>query len=180
VIDSFWTFQRVDGLISSQAFILFKHYFSLHFGSSFTNAKVGITSVRSDLRRCYQAMFPMLYSVYDLCYFVNLLTLTYIWIFPSSKILFIVCYMLSHGPVALAIVLWKNSLVFHSECVAAHEFSRSLTSSLVSGLDKVTSLFIHMYSRRTPLHSRRIRLPFQVSSTDLVHHSLAPTIRPAT
>ena len=123
---------------------------------------------------------PTPYLVYDLCYFVNLLTLTYIWIFPSSKILFIVCYVLSHGPVALAIVLWKNSLVFHSECFAAHTFRRCLTLlALVSGLDKVTSLFIHMYGRRILLHSRRISFPFQVSSTDLVHHSLALTIRSA-
>lgn len=52
--------------------------------------------------------------VYDLCYFVNLLTLIYLWVFPSSKILFVVCYTLSHGPVGLAIVFWRNSLVFHS------------------------------------------------------------------
>ena len=52
--------------------------------------------------------------VYDFCYFVNLLTLLYLWVFPSSKILFTVCYTLSHGPLGLAIVLWRNSLVFHS------------------------------------------------------------------
>jgi hypothetical protein len=56
-----------------------------------------------------------IFLVYDLCYFVNLLTLLYLWIFPSSKILFTVCYTLSHGPLALAIVLWRNSLVFHSK-----------------------------------------------------------------
>ncbi|CAF3906586.1 unnamed protein product [Rotaria sordida] len=66
------------------------------------------------------------YFTFDLCYFVNLLTLIYLWILPSSKILFAVCYSLTHGPLALAIVLWKNSLVFHS-------------------FDKVTSIFIHMY-----------------------------------
>jgi hypothetical protein len=53
--------------------------------------------------------------VYDLCYFVNLLTLLYLWVFPSSKILFTVCYTLSHGPLGFAIVLWRNSLVFHSK-----------------------------------------------------------------
>jgi hypothetical protein len=53
--------------------------------------------------------------VYDLCYFVNVLTLLYLWVFPSSKILFTVCYTLSHGPLAFAIVLWRNSLVFHSK-----------------------------------------------------------------
>lgn len=79
--------------------------------------------------------------VYDLCYFVNVLTLIYLWIFPSSKILFTVCYTLSHGPLALAIVLWRNSLVFHSKSLPI-EISLSFSFSL--GLDKVTSLFIHM------------------------------------
>jgi hypothetical protein len=56
--------------------------------------------------------------VYDLCYFVNVLTLLYLWVFPSSKILFTVCYTLSHGPLGFAIVLWRNSLVFHSKFVS--------------------------------------------------------------
>lgn len=60
-------------------------------------------------------MFSFCILVYDLCYYVNLLTLLYLWIFPSSKILFTVCYTLSHGPLAFAIVLWRNSLVFHSK-----------------------------------------------------------------
>ncbi|CAF3104605.1 unnamed protein product [Rotaria sp. Silwood2] len=79
------------------------------------------------------------YSVFDLCYFVNLLTLIYLWILPSSKILLAVCYSLAHGPVALAIVLWRNSLVFHS-------------------FDKVTSIFIHLYPPLT-LFTLRWLLP---------------------
>ncbi|CAF1087270.1 unnamed protein product [Adineta ricciae] len=66
------------------------------------------------------------YFIYDLCYYANLLTLIYIWILPTSEILFSVCYTLAHGPLAVAIILWRNSLVFHS-------------------FDKVTSIFIHMY-----------------------------------
>ncbi|CAF1432886.1 unnamed protein product [Rotaria magnacalcarata] len=82
------------------------------------------------------------YSVYDLCYFVNLLTLLYLWVFPSSIILFTVCYMLSHGPLIFAIVLWRNSLVFHS-------------------LDNVTSVFIHMYPALT-LFTIRWLLPINL------------------
>ncbi|CAF0786728.1 unnamed protein product [Rotaria sp. Silwood1] len=82
------------------------------------------------------------YFVYDLCYFVNVLTLLYLWVFPSSKILFTVCYTLSHGPLGIAIVLWRNSLVFHS-------------------LDKVTSLFIHMYPPLT-LFTLRWLLPLDL------------------
>ncbi|CAF1251574.1 unnamed protein product [Rotaria sordida] len=99
------------------------------------------------------------YSLYDLCYFVNLLTLVYLWILPSSTILFTVCYMLSHGPLAFAIVLWHNSLVFHS-------------------LDKVTSVFIHAYPSLTlctirwllPLNVQRDRYP-AIASIGLSLHA---------
>lgn len=66
------------------------------------------------------------YFIFDLCYFVNLLTLLYIWQFPNQLYLFYAIYTLTTGPVAWAIVTWRNSLVFHS-------------------LDKVTSVFIHIF-----------------------------------
>lgn len=65
------------------------------------------------------------YFLADLCYFVNALCLLSIWAFPQSKRLFISSYCLAYGNNAVAIVMWRNSLVFHS-------------------LDKVTSLFIHL------------------------------------
>lgn len=65
------------------------------------------------------------YFLADLCYFVNALCLLSTWAFPQSKRLFISTYCLAYGNNAIAIVMWRNSLVFHS-------------------LDKVTSLFIHV------------------------------------
>lgn len=65
------------------------------------------------------------YFLADLCYFVNALCILTIWVFPQSKRLFISSYCLAYGNNAVAIVMWRNSLVFHS-------------------LDKVTSLFIHV------------------------------------
>ncbi|KAK4545448.1 hypothetical protein LTR36_002798 [Oleoguttula mirabilis] len=65
------------------------------------------------------------YFLADLCYFVNLLLILSIWFFPQSKRLFISTYCLAFGNNAIAIAMWRNSLVFHS-------------------LDKVTSLFIHI------------------------------------
>ena len=65
------------------------------------------------------------YFLFDLCYFVNLLTMLSIWAFPRSKRLFISTYCLAYGNNAVAIAMWRNSMVFHS-------------------LDKVTSLFIHI------------------------------------
>lgn len=65
------------------------------------------------------------YFLADLCYFVNFLLVLSLWVFPSSKRLFVACYCLAFGNNAVAIVMWRNSLVFHS-------------------FDKVTSLFIHV------------------------------------
>ncbi|KAJ4129975.1 hypothetical protein NW768_006947 [Fusarium equiseti] len=65
------------------------------------------------------------YFVADLCYFTNLLLALSIWVFPGSKRLFTASYCLAFGNNAVAIIMWRNSLVFHS-------------------FDKVTSLFIHI------------------------------------
>ncbi|ODA78474.1 hypothetical protein RJ55_05855 [Drechmeria coniospora] len=65
------------------------------------------------------------YFLADLCYFVNALLTLSIWVFPSSKRLFTAAYCLAFGNNAVAIIMWRNSLVFHS-------------------FDKVTSLFIHI------------------------------------
>ncbi|CAF0741531.1 unnamed protein product [Didymodactylos carnosus] len=85
------------------------------------------------------------YFIYDLCYFVNVLTLIYLWILPGSPVLFTAAYLLAHGPLALAIILWRNSLVFHS-------------------MDKVTSCFIHMYPPLT-LYTIRWLLPYDYQLT---------------
>jgi hypothetical protein len=54
------------------------------------------------------------YFLADLCYFVNLLLVLSIWAFPQSKRLFISTYCLAYGNNAVAIAMWRNSLVFHS------------------------------------------------------------------
>ncbi|KAF2643356.1 hypothetical protein P280DRAFT_496969 [Massarina eburnea CBS 473.64] len=65
------------------------------------------------------------YFLADLCYFVNFLLMLSLWVFPQSKRMFISTYCLAFGNNAIAIVMWRNSLVFHS-------------------MDKVVSLFIHI------------------------------------
>jgi hypothetical protein len=67
------------------------------------------------------------YFLFDLCYYVTILNLVYFWLLPQSQWLFVACYTLSHGSLASAVITWRNSLVFHD-------------------LDKVTSLFIHIYA----------------------------------
>lgn len=54
------------------------------------------------------------YFLADLCYFVNFLTLLSIYVFPMSKRLLISTYCLAFGNNAIAIAMWRNSLVFHS------------------------------------------------------------------
>ena len=54
------------------------------------------------------------YFLADLCYFVNLLLMLVIWAFPNSKRLFISTYCLAYGNNAVAIAMWRNSMVFHS------------------------------------------------------------------
>lgn len=54
------------------------------------------------------------YFLADLCYFVNFLEVLSIWMFPKSKRLFISTYCLAFGNNAIAIAMWRNSLVFHS------------------------------------------------------------------
>jgi hypothetical protein len=63
------------------------------------------------------------YFLADLCYFVNILVVLSVWVFPQSKRLFIATYCLAYGNNAVAIIMWRNSLVFHSmdkvvRCVA--------------------------------------------------------------
>ncbi|KAH7032868.1 uncharacterized protein B0I36DRAFT_101573 [Microdochium trichocladiopsis] len=95
------------------------------------------------------------YFLADLCYFVNVLLFLSIWVFPSSKRLFLASYCLAHGNNAVAIIMWRNSLVFHD-------------------FDKVTSLFIHIMPCATlhcithlyPLAEQAARFPalFQIKT----------------
>lgn len=65
------------------------------------------------------------YFLADLCYFVNLLLILSIWFFPQSKRLFISTYCLCFGNNAVAIAMWRNSLVFHSlDKVTRYTFSQ--------------------------------------------------------
>jgi hypothetical protein len=88
------------------------------------------------------------YFLADLCYFVNFLLMLSIWVFPYSKRLLTAVYCLAYGNNAVAIIMWRNSLVFHS-------------------FDKVTSLFIHIMPCATlhcivhlyPPHEQETRFP---------------------
>ncbi|KAI9829231.1 MAG: hypothetical protein M1819_006411 [Sarea resinae] len=109
------------------------------------------------------------YFLADLCYFVNLLALITIWVAPKSKRLLISTYCLAFGNNAVAIAMWRNSLVFHS-------------------FDKVTSLFIHIMPpvtfhcmvHRASEEFKKERFPaiydIQHSPGNKVYHSLTAMI----
>ena len=76
------------------------------------------------LRAAQFAQRKWLLFLIDFCYVVNAVTLAHLWLAPSSAPLFRVAFALANGPLAWAIVLWRNSLVFHSP-------------------ERLTSLYIH-------------------------------------
>jgi len=64
------------------------------------------------------------YFMYDFCYAAQLLLLGHLFLYPTSGPLFRVNFAVANGPLAWAVILWRNSLVFHS-------------------LDRLTSLAVH-------------------------------------
>lgn len=53
------------------------------------------------------------YLLYDFCYWANLLTLIYIWVFPTRHVLFQIIFMVSNGPLAWSVLAFNQALVFH-------------------------------------------------------------------
>ena len=61
----------------------------------------------------------------DFCYFMNISVLAQTFLFPTSLAWYKANYVLCMGVLMNAIVVWQNSLVFHS-------------------IDKLTSIYIHV------------------------------------
>lgn len=66
------------------------------------------------------------YFMLDFCYFVQVLVVLSIYVFKDNAEFFQIVFSMSNGPLLIALVMWKNSLVFHD-------------------LDKTTSVFIHLF-----------------------------------
>lgn len=73
----------------------------------------------------YAIQRPWGYFLLDYCYASNIICLLYLWYAPDSTFLWTVSYCSAHGPLAVSVAAWRNSLVLHS-------------------VDKMTSVFIHM------------------------------------
>ena len=96
------------------------------------------------------------YFLADLCYFVNFLLLLSVWVFPKSKRLFIGTYCLAYGNNAVAIAMWRNSMVFHSLDKTTRYvtllFQYSNFYSHVGSLSSEQPLYPHYAPRNPPLH----------------------------
>ena len=66
------------------------------------------------------------YFMLDFCYLANLILIVYLTFYPSSPHLFMMNFVNCTGPLLFSVIMWRNSLVFHS-------------------IEKVTSVFIHIY-----------------------------------
>jgi len=76
---------------------------------------------------CYYCQIVTMFCLYVLPQNTNFFKLTFaLKSVPFTSNPFFVSSFYSHGPLLMAVVAWKNTLVFHD-------------------LDKVTSLFIHIY-----------------------------------
>lgn len=74
------------------------------------------------------------YYLADLCYYVNLLLMLFIWVFPNSPTLFVSVFSLTMGTLSFAVITWRNSLVLH--------LIEKTTSSVIHILPPVTMFVI--------------------------------------
>ncbi|GAB5035284.1 Hypothetical protein NocV09_02500410 [Nannochloropsis oceanica] len=66
------------------------------------------------------------YFLLDFCYYVQIMCILQLYAFPFNCPLLKSNFLLTNGPLAFAVPVWRNSLVFHD-------------------LEKITSLYIHIY-----------------------------------
>lgn len=107
-----------------------------------------LMSLRYTTYRAINNHFFML----DFCYFVNLSVILQTILFPATSAFGAAWmkanFVLSHGPIAIAILAWQNSIVFHS-------------------LDKMTSFYIHIMPPLTCYLQRWAIIPGSVPDTPL-------------
>jgi hypothetical protein len=96
------------------------------------------------------------YFLFDFCYYVNILNFIFLWIAPGSPALFVACYCLSHGTLAIAVPLWRNSLVFH-DADKVCQFSPPIYQALIPSSGH---LFVDPRLSTTRFHHHSTLLPW--------------------
>lgn len=79
----------------------------------------------------------------DFCYVANIALLIYLNFSSKSSWLFVTCFVFANGPLAAAILAFRNSLVYHR-------------------VDMLTSLAIHAVPMTLTLHIRWDTIPNQM------------------
>jgi len=105
--------------------ILACQYFLLNIPEYFSVWFCGIVPVILLSRLYHFQSLNWHYFLIDFCYFVNIGALFNLLLLRSSLLVFKVCFIHSVGTLPLAIVIWRNSLVFHD-------------------YDKIVSVYIHL------------------------------------
>jgi hypothetical protein len=117
--------ERIAFVLGVAALLVTQHVLLVYprsFGFYYTCLAIPllIYRVRQYIRRKWGSF------LLDFCYLVNILLLVHLWVLPFNPYFFEMVFAAANGPVAWAIILWRNSLVFHSP-------------------ERLTSLFIHLF-----------------------------------
>jgi len=99
-------------------------WLALRHGELFPFAYYFIMSVLIGLRFYLYKQEKYELFMLDFCYFMNISVMVQTAFFPDWMLWFKANYVMTLGPLMVAIIIWKNSLVFHS-------------------LDKLTSFYLH-------------------------------------
>ena len=105
--------ERASFVLGVAALVATQHVLLLHprrFGDFYAALTVPLLALRFFQFRARKWGAFLL----DFCYVVNALSLMHLYVLPDSPYLFELVFMLANGPLAWAVVLWRNSLVFHS------------------------------------------------------------------
>ncbi|KAJ3445335.1 hypothetical protein M0812_11207 [Anaeramoeba flamelloides] len=108
----------VFGLIFSEAVFLTRPYW---FPKYYTLCYFPLIGIRYYIYKRQNHHYFML----DFCYWVNSLLMIFIYLY-QNPLFFLMVFASANGPVLTSISFWRNSMVFHS-------------------LDKITSLYIHLF-----------------------------------
>lgn len=80
----------------------------------------------------------------DFCYFTNYAMIYFLWYGTHDQFWFLTCFVFANGPLAFAVMMFRNSLVYHE-------------------IDKLTSLSIHAIPMCIMTHIRWYTIPHQAN-----------------
>ena len=89
----------------------------------------------------------------DFCYFVIFCTLMNIFLVKSSSLFFKVCFIYANGPLTAAVLIWRNSLIFHD-------------------YDKIVTVYIHLLPSMLYYTLRWTNIVVKISSLQVASQCL--------